>query len=111
VTYEKTRFLFTGDIGKRTQSRIAERYINEDDSPFKIDVLKMPHHGADVSILFIRTFMPENAIVSVGKGNKYGHPYTETLDMLEQADAKVYRTDECGDITVKSDGKNVRVEE
>ena len=110
VTYGSTRFLFTGDIGKNKQSQLAERYMNESDKPFKINLMKMPHHGGDATILFIRTFMPDYAVVSVGRGNQYGHPFTETLDMLEQADAKVYRTDLNGDITVKSDGKQLTFE-
>lgn len=110
VTYGENKFLFTGDIGKDTQSKIAKQFINEADESYNIDLLKMPHHGADTSILFIRTFMPEYAIISVGKGNQYGHPYDKTLDMLEQADTKVYRTDIDGDIVVKSNGNQLSFE-
>ena len=35
----------------------------------------------------------------------YGHPHRETLALLDDADVKVYRTDNDGDIIVKSDGK------
>lgn len=110
VTYKRNHFLFAGDIGKATQSRIAKQYSDESDKPFKIDIMKMPHHGGDTNILFVRTFMPDYAIVSVGNSNKYGHPYTETLDMLEQADVKLYRTDIDGDITVRSDGEQLIIE-
>lgn len=33
--------------------------------------------------------------------NRYGHPHKETLETLERANSKVYRTDECGCIIVK----------
>jgi len=51
--------------------------------------------------------MPEYAVISVGKGNDYGHPHKETLARLRDADAAVYRTDEMGDIVMTSDGKTV----
>ena len=107
ITFKNTRFLFTGDIGVDTQSRIANRYINDSDKPFKINLMKMPHHGGDVSILFIRTFMPDFAVISAGKGNQYGHPLNTTLDRLDQADVTLYRTDIDGDIIVKSNGKQL----
>lgn len=110
ITYQNTRFLFTGDIEEDAQRRILQQYQNENDDPFKINVIKMPHHGADVLVAFVRTFMPEYAIISVGRGNIYGHPYNNTLVMLDQADTKVYRTDLNGDILVVSDGKRVSVQ-
>ena len=117
VTYGKTRFLFTGDIENTAQNRISNYYQNESDKEFTIDVMKIPHHGAyknekgdeNTSFYrFIRTFMPKYAIISVGK-NQYGHPHTRTIEQLEQAKSRIYRTDECGDIIVKSDGKSVSV--
>ena len=110
VTYNSTKFLFAGDIGVKTQERIANQLTNGTDKLFKVNLLKMPHHGGDVDYYFINTFMPDYAIISVGKENKYGHPYTETLKMLEQADAKLYRTDIDGDITVRSDGEQLLIE-
>ena len=110
ITYQNTRFLFTGDIEEDAQRRILQQYQNENDDPFKINVIKMPHHGADVLVAFVRTFMPDYAIISVGRGNIYGHPYNNTLVMLDQADTKVYRTDLNGDILVLSDGKKVSVQ-
>ena len=119
ITYGKTRFLFTGDIGDEAQTRIADNYENDKDEPFKIDVIKMPHHGSTSPhsyngtgslYRFIRTFMPDYAVISVGAKNPYGHPHRETMDLLEQAEVNVYRTDLQGDIIVKSDGKTVSIE-
>ena len=87
-----------------------DKYENKLDKAFKVDLVKMPHHGAGVTIQFIRTFMPEYAVISVGNDNQYGHPYDRTLEMLEQADTKVFRTDKDGDITVKSDGERLYIE-
>ena len=111
ITYGKTRFLFTGDIEYEAQKRIADKYANDKDEEFKINLMKMPHHGSSEGSLnrFVRTFMPDYAIISVGKGNPYGHPHKETLDLLDQAEVKVYRTDLNGDIIVKSDGKELEI--
>ena len=110
ITYGKTKFLFTGDIGEKQQKNIAEKYANSSDTAYHIDLMKMPHHGADSHTLyqFLRTFMPEYAIISVGK-NQYGHPDKNTISKLEQANAKIYRTDVDGNIIVKSNGKDLSI--
>ena len=111
VTYGNTRFLFPGDIEYAQQKRIADKYQNENDKEEKINLMKIPHHGSKEGDLyrFVRTFMPDYAIISCGAGNTYKHPHKETLDLLDQASVKVYRTDQNGDITVKSDGKNLTI--
>ena len=110
VTYGKTNFLFTGDIEYDGQKRLADKYQNDADKEFKVNVMKMPHHGSSDGDLyrFVRTFMPDYAVISCGAGNMYGHPHEETLNLLDQADIKkIFRTDINGDITVRSDGKEV----
>ena len=115
VTYGDTRFLFTGDIEDSAQRRITDKYTNESDKEFKIDLIKMPHHGSYTGTLynFFRTFMPDYVVISVGANNRYGHPDQETLDMMTNKKSgwtpKVFRTDKNGDIIVSSDGKKVSV--
>lgn len=114
ITYGDTRFLFTGDIEDAAQTRISDKYKSDSDVPFKIDLIKMPHHGSYTGTLyrFIRTFMPDYAIISCGEGNMYGHPHRETIDLLDSKtySPRVYRTDRDGDIIVKSNGKELSVE-
>lgn len=119
ITYGDTRFLFTGDIEDEAQTRISDKYANAKDEEYKIDLIKMPHHGSASPksvngtgslYRFVRTFMPDYAVISVGEGNSYGHPHKETLSLLEDADLKVYRTDDNGDIIVRSDGKRLSFE-
>ena len=114
IEYGSTRFLFTGDIENSAQKRISEIYQNESDEPFKIDLIKMPHHGSYTENLyrFLRTFMPDYAIISCGDENMYGHPDEKTLKLLNSKtwSSKVYRTDRDGDIIVKSNGKELSVE-
>ena len=114
ISYGDTKFLFAGDIEDAAQERIAEKYQNDKDEPYKIDLIKMPHHGSYTGTLyrFVRTFMPDYAIISVGAGNTYGHPHRETMDLLDSKTwkPKVYRTDLNGDIIVRSNGKELSVE-
>ena len=71
ITYGDTQFLFTGDIEDASQTRISDKYENELDKAYDIDLIKMPHHGSYTGTLyrFLRTFMPEYAVISVGAGN------------------------------------------
>ena len=114
ITYGDTRYLFTGDIQEAAQTRISDKYQNQSDKAYDIDLIKMPHHGSYTGTLYrlLRTFMPEHAVISVGKENIYGHPHKETLDLLDNDAWKVevYRTDRDGDITVRSDGKKLYIE-
>ena len=113
ITYGGTKFLFTGDIEDAGQNRLSEKYHNNEDKPFKVDLIKMPHHGAYTGSLyqFLRTFMPDHVVISVGAQNSYGYPQQNTLDLLDSKTWKpeVYRTDRNGDVFVKSDGKTITV--
>ena len=75
-------------------------------------MLKVGHHGSSTSTTYpyLREVMPEYAVISCGKGNKYGHPHEETLSKLRDADVKVYRTDESGHIVIHSDGNDITVQ-
>jgi len=65
------------------------------------DVLKMPHHGSRFSTpQFLDAVHPRVAVVSVGKGNTYGHPNAGVLAHLTAAGTTVARTDERGDIAL-----------
>lgn len=106
VTYKDTSFLFTGDA-----ERPAEEVILDSGADVSANVLKVGHHGSysSTSYPFLREVMPEYAVISVGKDNKYDHPAEETVSRLRDAGVTIFRTDESGDIKVVSDGKNVAV--
>ena len=44
--------------------------------------------------------LPKNAIIGVGKNNLFGHPSMEVIERLKEFGIKIYRTDECGEITI-----------
>jgi competence protein ComEC len=80
--------------------------------PRRVEILKVAHHGsADPQLpALLELVSPQIAVISVGRGNDYGHPAPSTLDTLRgSTEPTVYRTDEHGRITVESDGRRVTV--
>lgn len=98
ITYGKTVMLFTGD----SEQVIENQLLN---SGIDADVLKVGHHGASSSSSssFIKAVSPKVAVISVGSNNRYGHPHADTLAILNQVGADIYRTDEQGTIVVTAD--------
>ena len=98
ITYGKTVMLFTGDAEHIIENQLLNSGIDA-------DVLKVGHHGAGSasSSGFIKAVSPEVAVISVGEGNSYGHPHADTLAILNEVGAKIYRTDEQGTIVVTAD--------
>lgn len=104
VVYGNTSFLFAGDAEREEEQDIlAAGYELES------TVLKVGHHGSENSTTypFLREIMPEYAVISVGKGNSYGHPTEEALSRLRDAEVTILRTDVCGDVVCTSDGETV----
>ncbi len=95
LTYGENSFLLTGDLPLETESEMLKENLF---SPTK--VLKVSHHGSKsaTSTQFLDAVKPEEAIVSVGKGNRYGHPTTEVLNRLQDDKIKILRTDESSDV-------------
>jgi competence protein ComEC len=94
-------FLFTGDIEEEAQEDIIHlgKWL-------KSDVVKVPHHGGRTSAheFFFDAVFPEIAVISAGRGNSFGHPHQDTLEMLEGA--KIYRTDMNGAVKItEKDGR------
>lgn len=108
VDFGETSFLFTGDMERTAEADLIE-FWGED--ALRADVLKVGHHGSETSTSypFLRAVLPEIAVISVGAGNSYGHPDADVLSRLSDAGAAVYRTDECSDVTVVSDGRTLTV--
>ena len=106
ITYGNTSFLFMGDA----ESDEEEEILNSG-ADLKSTVLKVGHHGSrtSTSYPFLREVMPQYAVISVEKGNSYGHPNEETLSKLSDAGVEVYRTDESGDIVMTSDGNSISI--
>lgn len=67
----------------------------------KITIVKVSHHGsADQCEDFYQAISPDIALISVGKGNPYGHPTSKTLRMLDQLGSNIFRTDTQGAVSL-----------
>lgn len=104
VSYGETSFLFMADA-----ETPVERELLDAGTDLSATVLKVGHHGSgtSTSYRFLNEVMPAYAVISVGKDNSYGHPDEAVLSRLEDAGARILRTDELGDILFVSDGKMV----
>lgn len=100
VRYRDFSALMTGDLGKDGEDMLLRR-IGEN------TVLKLGHHGSknSSSEAFLARVQPEYVLISAGNGNRYGHPHEETLERVKECGAGIYRTDEMGAVTIRTDGK------
>lgn len=105
LSYGDSSFLFTGDAEAVVERELLER----DTAVLNADVLKVGHHGSDSSSTgaFLDAVSPDYAAISVGAGNRYGHPHASTLDKLRRRGVRIFRTDEDGTIVFVTDGKEI----
>ena len=88
---------------KRPQNKMGANHTETE-----LTILKVAHHGSknSTSEEFLKAANPKLAIISCGKGNRYGHPHEETLERLEKADVSWFCTKDYGAITVTVDDKS-----
>ena len=108
VEYANHSMIFTGDATVRSEQAAM---LNNEKYLFDADVLKVPHHGSTTSssLGFLEAVSPEYAIISVGKGNSYGHPDYDTIQKLKQVNAEIYRTDELGTINIVFSANDIKI--
>ena len=112
VKFGGTSMLFTGDAeGPDTLTAEYTALARFTPDKLKCTVLKVAHHGSlsSTSDAFLAAADPDYAVISVGKGNEYGHPHQSTLNKLDNMGVRVFRTDELGTIHIAMDGENVRI--
>ncbi len=100
LRYKNFKMLFTGDIQPENMQEIISSGVGD------VDVIKVPHHGSKNGLTeeLLEASTPELAIISAGKNNRYGHPHKEILEMLKSRNIKILRTDQVGDIVLRTDG-------
>ena len=107
LSYGRASFLLTGDLGMAGEAHL----LAQDDLPLQSTVLKVAHHGAGeaTTLRFLDAVQPQVAVISVGAGNRFGHPSPEVLARLEKVGVRVWRTDRCGDVEIVTDGERLWV--
>ena len=106
IQFRNTRVLLAGDIEKEAESRMLR-----ENSSLRAEILKIPHHGSLSSSTpyFLQSVRPSYAILSVGEQNVGRLPHPEVIKRYQELGAKIYRTDNHGAITIKTDGQNIEV--
>lgn len=96
VTFGELEVLLTGDAYVDAERRVVA------DVPPELEILKVGHHGSGTSTdsLLLARAQPRIALVSAGRGNRYGHPDPEILARLERSGSRVWRTDQHGTVSV-----------
>ncbi|KRF39604.1 competence protein ComEC [Terrabacter sp. Soil810] len=101
--------LLAGDIEREAAAQVLHESQLDPQRWGRIDVLKVAHHGSsnrDDRIL--DQVDGRVALISVGKGNDYGHPAPATMKALQERGFEVHRTDLEGDVAVVTDGDEVQ---
>lgn len=89
--------LCTGDVEGEGETELTNRIKNK-----SYDVLKVSHHGSKNSTTeeFLKNINADIALISAGKGNRYGHPHKETIQRLKAKGCHIYQTKKSGAITL-----------
>lgn len=97
----ETSILVTGDA-----TEISELEMVENNQVLDSDILIVGHHGSDTSTNedFFAEVSPELAVISCGEDNEYLHPTERVMQLLQENNVEVFRTDKQGDIVISTDG-------
>jgi competence protein ComEC len=103
LAYGNTSALLEGDAEAPSERQMAAL------PSIHSDLLKVGHHGSKTSTteIFLKAVSPRYAVVSVGMNNLYHHPRYETLEHLQQAGVRTWRTDLDGMTTFYLDGEHI----
>lgn len=105
VHFEEVDALLTGDLEKEGEIETIP-YLSQ------YEYLKCGHHGSKyaTSDEFLDVVKPLVAVISCGKDNRYGHPHSDTVERLKEAECEMFRTDRQGAVKLKIDGKRITME-
>ena len=108
VSVGERRVLLTADI-----EADAEGWLVASGSDLRADAIVVPHHGSKSSSTpaFLDAVAPRVAVITVGARNPYGHPHAEVVERYAAREVMLLRTDEDGDVTLRSDGERLWVRE
>jgi competence protein ComEC len=105
MIYGKTRILFMGDAETEIESGLLRSGLS-----LQAEVLKAGHHGSRTSssLPFLIRVKPRAGVISVGEGNRFGHPSPSVLRNLQNLGISVFRTDRHGAVIFESRGDSLR---
>ncbi len=97
IVFGRHSFLLMGDADWKVETAIPLA---------RTDVLKVGHHGSRTSSSddFLDALRPPFAAISAGTDNSYGNPHWDVLERLALRGVALFRTDEDGLVTIRTDG-------
>ncbi len=100
LEYGRFAMLFTGDVPGSVEDELSRT----DGASVRAQILKVSHHGSasSTSERFLDAVQPELAVISVGRGNRYGHPAERVLRRLAARGVAVRRTDREGTLVIEA---------
>jgi competence protein ComEC len=93
------RVLLTGDVEAAGEAVI----LDQAQGRLGCDVLKIAHHGSATSTSrpLLAAVGAAEALISVGRWNRFGHPDPAVLRRIEAGGTRVWRTDRDGAIVIE----------
>ena len=102
ISYGKASVLAEGDAEHPSENAMISEGLQH------VTLLKVGHHGSNTSTSedLLRAIEPQDAVISCGRGNRFGHPRMPVLQRLQQAGIHTARTDRMGAVQflLKADG-------
>jgi len=98
LQYGRATALLEGDAEAASEQAMLSHAASGGPAVGPDTLLKVGHHGSRTSTTpeFLEAVSPKDAVISVGKGNTFGHPRPEIVERLGEAHARVFRTDRFG---------------
>jgi len=98
LQYGRATALLEGDAEAASEQAMLSDAASGGPAVGPDTLLKVGHHGSRTSTTpeFLDAVAPKDAVISVGKGNTFGHPRPEIVERLGEAHARVFRTDRFG---------------
>jgi competence protein ComEC len=97
-------FLLPGDITQAVEPDVMKHFVRA-----PITIVKAPHHGSagSSSAALVDATHPMAVVFSAGRRNPFGHPSPAAIERFRAAGARVFRTDEDGEVIADTDGRQV----
>jgi competence protein ComEC len=107
LSYGSQSFLFTGDIEKEAEAELTSSGVD-----LQSQVIKVPHHGSLTSSTgpFLEKVRPRIALISAAGRGLFKLPNPRVVERYRDLGCQIYRTDQHGAITIKTDGQGLKIE-
>ncbi len=91
--YGAASVLLEGDAEHPSEDRMQAEHLLQ-----PVTLLKIGHHGSltSTSQAFLAAVQPRAAVISCGRGNRFGHPREPILERLQTSHVQTARTDTMG---------------